>query len=270
MTDALDAERITEGLLPALRPQLRRVTVLKTVDSTNTALACLSLAEQHAHAMLAETQTAGRGRGERRWHSPPGSNVYLSLGWRLRSANAGLSALPLALAVAVAETVAAAGLDGVGVKWPNDILANGRKLAGILVESQGHAASGAAVIAGVGLNVRMAGDPEAADVIDRPWTDLESGLPAERRPVDRNRLVSGLLNRLVAALERFERSGFETFRPRYASFDLLEGRSITLEHASGDVRGIGRGVDGSGRLLLESEDGEVHAFHSGEVRVFGA
>jgi len=268
VTDVLDAERIAEGVLPALRPRLRRVTVLPTVDSTNTALAALPAAEQHAHALLAEQQTAGRGRGARRWHSPAGGNVYLSLGWRFRPAPRDLSALPLAVAVAVAEALSAAGLEGAGIKWPNDILVGGRKLAGILVESQVEGGSGVRVIAGIGLNVRMPGATGEV-AIDRPWTDLEAHLPATRHPVDRNSLVAGLLDRLLAAYERFAGSGFESFRARYAERDVLAGRELVLEHATGEIRGTGRGVDDAGRLRVALPDGGLRHFHSGEVRVFG-
>jgi BirA family biotin operon repressor/biotin-[acetyl-CoA-carboxylase] ligase len=271
VTDALDAERIAEGLLPALRPQLRRVTVLEEVDSTNTELARLPWGERHSHALLAEAQTAGRGRGDRRWHSPPGGYVYLSLGWRFRRGGPDLAALPLAVAVALAETVAAAGLAGAGVKWPNDLLVDGRKLAGILVESQSRGPAGTMAVVGIGLNVRM---PERATgaaegVIDRPWTDLESGLPASRRPVDRNALVAALLGRLLAALERFGESGFTRFRARYERLDVLAGRALTLDTADGPVRGTGRGVDDSGLLRIALPGGDVRVFHYGEVRISG-
>lgn len=269
MADALDADRIAEGVLPAIRPQLRRVTVLPQVDSTNTALLRLPPAERHGHALLAERQDAGRGRGDRRWHSPAGGNVYFSLGWRFRRSAADLAALPLAVAVALAETLAAAGLARVAIKWPNDLLVDGRKAAGILVEAQAHGASGTTVVTGIGINVRMAGDRAADAAIDRPWTDLESNLPAERRPVDRNRLVSALLDRLIATFERFERSGFETFRARYESLDCLAGQPVTLEQGDSEVRGMARGVDAAGRLRVESPGGERRAFNSGEVRVFG-
>jgi len=267
VADTLDADRIAEGVLPAIRPRLRGVTVLEQVDSTNSELARRAPAEQHGHALLAERQAAGRGRGARRWHSPPGGNVYLSFGWRFSRAPADLAALPLAVAVALGEALAAAGLAGAGIKWPNDILVRGRKLAGILVESQAHGAGGTSIIAGIGINVRMAGG-EADAAIDRPWTDLESELPPERRPVDRNRLVSALLDRLIAAFERFERSGFESFRARYEARDLLAGRAVLLEQESGEVRGVARGVDDAGRLRIESADGEIRAFHSGEARIF--
>jgi BirA family biotin operon repressor/biotin-[acetyl-CoA-carboxylase] ligase len=269
VADRLDADRIAEGVLPALRSQLRRVTVLEEVDSTNTELARRAPAEQHAHVLLAERQTAGRGRGARRWHSPAGGNVYLSLGWRFRGLGTEASALPLAVAVAVSESLAAAGVQGAGIKWPNDILVDGCKLAGILVESQARGASDTVVITGIGINVRMGstGTDRANAAIDRPWVDLESCLPARLRPVDRNRLVSGLLDRLLAAFGRFEQSGFASFRPRYEALDLLEGRALSLECETGEIRGTGRGVDDLGRLLITMADGEVRAFHSGEARL---
>jgi len=255
--------------MPALRSQLRRVTVLEQVDSTNIWLARQPPAEQHAHAVLAERQTAGRGRGDRRWHSPPGGNIYLSLGWRFPGLGAERAALPLAVAVAVSDALAATGLRGAGIKWPNDILAGGRKLAGILVESQGGAGSGVAVVAGIGVNVRMARDglAEADRLIDRPWTDLESLLPPAHCPVDRNRLVSALLDRLLAAFERFAQTGFTSFQSRYAALDLIAGRAVSLEHDAREIQGVGRGVDDSGRLLIAQPDGATRAFHAGEVRL---
>lgn len=263
---ALNAERIAEGVLPAVRPQLRRVTVLEQVGSTNTELARLPSAEQHAHALLAEAQSAGRGRGARHWHSPPGGNIYLSLGWRFRALGPDRAALPLVVAVAVSEALAAAGLQGAGIKWPNDILVDARKLAGILVESQGRGAAGVSIIAGVGINVRMnrAGGDAA---IGQPWTDLESCLPASRRPVDRNRLAAALLDRLLVAFERFEHAGFSGFRARYEALDLLAGRALSLEDGEREVCGVGGGIDETGRLRLVLPDGGTRAFHAGEVRL---
>ena len=134
----------------------------------------------------------------------------------------------MTVSLAAAEAVEELGIQGVvGIKWPNDILVDGCKLAGILVESQARGASDTVVITGIGINVRMGstGTEQANAAIDRPWVDLESCLPAPLRPVDRNRLVSGLLDRLLAAFGRFEQSGFASFRPRYEALDLLEGRA---------------------------------------------
>lgn len=268
MTEPLDSERIAESVNPALRPILRRVTVLSEVDSTNSELARLPLPEQHAHAVLAEEQLIGRGRRQRSWHSPPGGNIYLSLGWRFHSENLALSNLPLVTALCVAGALARAGLEGHGIKWPNDILVSGKKLAGILVELQSTGSEPANAVIGVGINVRMprnGQDPE--QVIDRPWTDLESHLSAASNPVDRNRLASMLLDRLIAGLQRFEDSGFASFQAAWNGYDLLQGREIRLEHRGREVAGTACGIDADGGLLLEVPGHGVRVFHSGEVSV---
>ena len=226
MTEPLDPERIAENVNPALRPVLRRVTVLQEVDSTNLELARMPLPEQHAHAVLAEEQTGGRGRRQRSWHSPPGGNIYLSLGWQFRHDHPARSNLPLVSAICVVGALAGAGLDGHGIKWPNDILLNGKKLAGILVELQSTGNGPANAVIGVGLNVRMPrSGQDPGKVIDRPWTDLESNLPRDRKPVDRNRLASMLLDRLMAGLQRFEDSGFESVQPGTRMICCKAGRS---------------------------------------------
>jgi BirA family biotin operon repressor/biotin-[acetyl-CoA-carboxylase] ligase len=270
VTERLDAERIAEGILPSLRPLLRLVTILPETDSTNSELSRLKPAEQHAHAILAERQTGGRGRRERKWHSPPGGNIYLSFGWRFMNDECPLSTLPLIVAVAVANALSRAGLTGHGIKWPNDILVNGKKLAGILVELKSAGNGGATAVIGIGINVRMpsteAEDP--AKIIDRPWTDLEAHIPAGNKPQDRNLLVSKLLDQLLAALSRFENSGFETFRNAWGKYDLLVDGRIKLEMDNGTICGIARGVNDAGELLLETKTGEVRSFNAGEVSVF--
>ena len=269
MTDKLDGERIAEGVLPSLRPLLRQVTVLEEIDSTNSELARMRSGEQHAHAVLAERQTAGRGRRRRRWHSPAGGNVYCSLGWRFPRRDLPFSTLPLVVAVAVANALERMGLKNHGVKWPNDILVGGRKAVGILAELKSSGNANTAII-GIGINVRMPASTgeDPAKLIDRPWTDLESHLDQADRPCDRNRLVSTLLDQLLASLQRFESSGFESFRSSWERWDLLRGGPVKLETDEGSVTGVALGVNGSGQLLLKLQDDEIRPFHAGEVRVF--
>lgn len=270
VTDSLDAEQIAEGVLPSLRARLRKVTVLAETDSTNSELARLNSAEQHAHAILAERQTSGRGRRERKWHSPAGGNIYLSFAWRFARGEYPFSTLPLVVAIAAANALKHVGLDGHGVKWPNDILVNGKKLTGILVELKSGGDGRATTIIGVGINVRMpsAASEDPLEIIDRPWTDLESHLAEPFKPCDRNRLAAAVLDQLLASLDRFERSGFETFRGAWRKYDLLENGQVTVELDDGQVTGIARGVSEAGELLLETADGETQLFHSGEVRVY--
>ena len=270
MTDLLDAETILEGVLPTLRPLLRRVTVLEEVDSTNSELQRLLAPERHAHALLAERQVRGRGRRQRSWHSPAGGNIYMSLGWQFRKEQLPLSTLPLVVAVCVAQALARTGLQGHGIKWPNDILVDGAKLAGILVELQSSGDVGATAVIGIGLNVRMpvreGEDPR--QLIDRPWTDLQSHLTNGSLPGGRNRLAVNLLDQLLAALGRFEQTGFDTFAAAWKEFDLLNGNPVTLDLDKGTVTGIAQGINNDGELMVTMEDGCISSFHSGEVRVF--
>jgi BirA family biotin operon repressor/biotin-[acetyl-CoA-carboxylase] ligase len=270
MTEALDGERIAESVNPALRSRLRRVTVLAEVDSTNSALHRLSAAEQHGHAILAECQTLGRGRRQRHWHSPAGGNIYMSLGWRFEREDLVLSNLPLLAALSVASALSRIGLEGHGIKWPNDILVAKRKVAGILVELQSAGNAPASAVIGMGINVRMPATQtqDPAKIIDRPWTDLDSHLDAAHHPCSRNRLAVLLLDELLAALPRFEQSGFDAFRQAWNERDLLKGRRIRLQRDGGDVGGIAEGVNEDGGLRLKRDNGTIDVFHSGEVSVF--
>ena len=269
MTETLDAGRITEGVLPALRPLLRQVTVLDEVDSTNRCLDRMAPSERHGHAVIADRQTAGRGRRDRRWHSPAGGNLYFSLGWRFRCADLPLSTLPLLAAVATAEALRRFGLTGHGIKWPNDILVEGKKLAGILVELRSAGADTSAII-GIGINLDM---PESnvedpAQSIDRPWTDLATSMSEPSVARERNRVATLLLDQLLASLQRFETSGFSSFRGAWGRYDVLNGSSVTLETEAGPVGGRAIGISDRGELRVEKDDGAVIICNAGEVRVF--
>lgn len=269
MTEEFDARRIAEGVLPALRPLLRQVTVLEEVDSTNRFLERMSPAERHGHAVIAERQTAGRGRRDRRWHSPAGGNLYFSLGWRFRRDDLPFSTLPLLAAVGAAEALQRFGLKGHGIKWPNDILVEGKKLAGILVELKSAGTTSSAII-GIGINLSMpaAAGEDPARSIDRPWTDLARWMPEPSVANERNRVAMLLLDQLLASLERFETSGFGSFRGAWERYDLLADSPVTLETDDGPVEGRAVGLSGTGELLVAGADGSVAAYHAGEVRVF--
>jgi BirA family biotin operon repressor/biotin-[acetyl-CoA-carboxylase] ligase len=265
--DRLDPGLIREAMAPEAQVKLRQLTLLQETDSTNTAVQRLPGDRQHAHAVLAECQTGGKGRRERSWHSPAGGNIYLSLGWWFRDCRWPLSTLPLIVAIAVCRALARTGLHGHGIKWPNDILAQDKKLAGILVELQSAGSSPALAVIGVGLNVRMP-PPKAGETeikIDRPWTDLVSQLKPEDAGIRRNRLVSFLLNELLEALVAFEGAGFEVFGDAWRELDLLQGKRIQLEHNGQILAGVAHGVDKNGGLLLETATSGIQVFHSGEV-----
>ena len=256
----LDAERILSAVDPAARGRLARVEVLPTVDSTNRFLQSLGASGAPSGTVcLAEHQSAGRGRRGRTWISPFGAALYLSLLWRFPLAPAALGPLSVAVGVLVAEALEELGVEGAGLKWPNDLLWRGRKLAGVLTEVAGEATGPAQVVIGLGVNVHL--PPAVGDAIDQPWVDLST---IQGGRVDRNVLASRLLERLSIGLDRFSREGFAPFRGAWDRLDLARGRPVVMTLGEGRVAGTCRGLDDSGALLVESQ-GRTGRYLSGEV-----
>lgn len=257
--DLLDAESISAGLSAAAKPMLGELVVYDQVDSTNArVLAALEAGAGHAQVVLAEQQTAGRGRRGRSWASPFAGGVSLSIGWQFQGGVQLLEGLSLAVGVALARALEKFAVPGVRLKWPNDVWCQGRKLAGVLLELSGDLTDRCAVVVGVGLNMRL--PAAAADGIDQPWIDLEQVRPG----ISRNQLVSEMLNQLLTLLEAYPKGGFAPWREAWQALDQFAGAEVCLQSAQQRWCGIERGVDQSGALLLET-DGEVHAYHGGEV-----
>jgi len=265
--EPLSAERVRAALSGRAKATLRALTVVREVDSTNSELARLPAEQRHGHAILADAQTNGRGRRQRVWHSPPGGNIYLSLGWRSGLQTAALSTLPLVVGLCLCRSLEKVGLRGHGVKWPNDILVRDAKLAGILVEMESPGSGPSVGIIGAGLNVRMPGNATGMPPlsIDQPWTDLASELPAKRGMIDRNAVAASLLDELLAGLAEFEGRGFEAFRNDWERFDLLKGRRVALQAVGSVHRGIVRGIDASGGLAVDLDDGGVQVYYAADV-----
>lgn len=257
--ELLDPALILERIDPAMRDQLGGLNVESSVDSTNSALRRLAVEDQHAAVILAEHQSGGRGRRGRRWHSPFGRNLYLSMGWMFEKALSELGCLPLVVALATARALGRTGLLGHRVKWPNDLLLEGRKLGGCLVEVQGDSQGPCHAVLGVGINVHMP-PSEATAGIDQPWTDLHSHLP----DCSRNTLAAVLLEELLTSLDLFARQGFTPFRDEWEQLDGLNGQSIEVFSGSHVFQGTASGVDDSGALLLNTGK-EFLKLHSGEV-----
>ena len=262
--EALDAEAIRAQLDPALRRRLRTIAVHWQVDSTNTEL--LHAAAGGAPDLtvcVAEMQTAGRGRRGRAWISPLGANVYFSLLKRFERGMGTLSGLSLVVGVALAQALEDCGAAGTGLKWPNDIVAGGRKLAGILVEAGGEFLGPCFAVIGIGVNLRL---PDDADT-GQPATDL-ARICAGAVP-SRNRVVARLLMRLVDALDRFGTDGFAAFAKAYAVRDALAGMRVRVQCAQGVRDGIAEGVDARGALRVR-HDADLAVYDSAEVTVRAA
>jgi BirA family biotin operon repressor/biotin-[acetyl-CoA-carboxylase] ligase len=259
--ETLDAGAIRALLEPALSKRVGNLDVHWQIDSTNSALL-----RQAAHGAtdlsvcVAEVQSAGRGRRGRAWVSPLAGNVYFSLLKRFSGGMAALSGLSLVVGIALLQALQDCAVSGVGLKWPNDVLAQDRKLAGVLVELGGEFLGPCYAVIGVGINMRL---PRRANT-GQPSIDLAS-LCGAAAPA-RNLVIARLLTRLADALGRFEQAGFVAFRDEFAQHDLLAGRAVRVQTADGVHDGIAEGIDARGALRVR-ESGIAAVYDSAEVSV---
>ena len=259
--ELLDAHRIRTQLQAPTASCLASLEIAWSLDSTNSELLRRKTPEHGTAVLLAEQQTGGRGRRGRQWASPIAANLYLSLSRQFSGGLARLGGLSLVVGVAVAEALRQAGYETVGVKWPNDLLAQGRKLGGILVEGGGEHGGPVRAVIGIGVNVRM--PAPAAAMIGQVWTDLATlgGVPPSR-----NGVASRLLDTLLPALELFDREGLSPFRARYAALDVLVGREVIVHGPQGDEHGVAEGIGDDGALQVRV--GELQRqVHAGDVSV---
>ena len=225
--------------------------VVDEIDSTNTELMRRARAGDVAPSVLvAERQTAGRGRLGRQWHSEAGASLTFSIGVPLQPANwAGLS---LVVGLSLAESLHPT----IGLKWPNDLWWRDRKLGGILIETLGTGAPRRAIV-GVGLNVGA--PPQSAPELRTPATSLHEAVG----PVQAPDVLLQVLPPLLRALAAFEQEGFAPLRERFHARDVLRGRAVQLADGA---QGSALGVDGEGVLWVQTAAG-VHSIASGEVSV---
>jgi BirA family biotin operon repressor/biotin-[acetyl-CoA-carboxylase] ligase len=260
--DLLDRETILSALSEQTRAGLDSLEVLLEVDSTNSWLREQALKGARSGSVcLAELQHAGRGRHGRQWVSPFAGNLCLSLLWRTGLGAAALGGLSLVAGIAVLRCLQSAGIQGAGLKWPNDILVNDAKLAGILIDVAGEASGPCAVVIGVGININL---PDAAGAtIDQPWTEL-SALDGNG-DLSRNRLAAMLIDNLFDVLAGFDGQGLQAFTDEWCRHDVVAGRTVSLQLPHTRVTGTARGIDESGALLLETAGGVEQHFQSGEI-----
>lgn len=240
-----------------------KVTVLPVIDSTNQYLLDRISSLNSGDCCVAEYQQAGRGRRGRKWFSPFGANLYLSMFWRLEQGPAAAIGLSLVIGIVMAEVLHDLGADKVRVKWPNDLYLNDRKLAGILVELTGKTGDAAQIVIGAGLNMVMR--QVQADIVNQGWITLqEAGIT-----IDRNTLAVRLIKDLRDALTLFEQDGLAPFLSRWEKLDNFIHRPVKLIIGDKEIFGISRGIDAQGALLLE-QDGVLKPWVGGEISLRSA
>ncbi|NRF15965.1 bifunctional biotin--[acetyl-CoA-carboxylase] ligase/biotin operon repressor BirA [Vibrio coralliilyticus] len=236
-----------------------RVKLIPIIDSTNQYLLDRVDNLESGSVCLAEYQAKGRGRRGREWVSPFGSNLYLSMFWRLDAGMAAAMGLSLVVGVAIVEALEEMGLIGVKLKWPNDLYYQDKKLAGILVEMSGQAGAAANLVIGMGLNLMMS---EATEGITQPWACLDE--VADNQQIDRNQLAIIMITTLHKALDDYELYGMAGFVERWNRLDNFIDRPVKLLMGPREISGIARGINEQGAVLLETENG-LETFIGGEI-----
>ena len=239
------------------------VAVLPVIDSTNQYLLDRISELQSGDVCVAEYQQAGRGRRGRKWFSPFGANLYLSMYWRLEQGPAAAIGLSLVIGIVMAEVLHDLGATQVRVKWPNDLYLQDRKLSGILVELIGKTGDAAQIVIGAGINLAMRRVEE--DVINQGWINLqEAGIA-----IDRNTLAVRLIKELRTSLQLFELEGLTPYLSRWEKLDNFINRQVKLIIGDREIVGISRGINAQGALLLE-QNGEIKPWMGGEISLRSA
>lgn len=266
-TPLLQASTI-RALLPAPeRARLRRGECLWMTGSTNAdLLQAAAVPPGQFDFLSAEYQSAGRGRRTRRWFAPPGGALCLSLSWSFAALPADIAALSLAIGVCVLRALQTVDRAGAALKWPNDIVMQGRKLGGILIELRAEGAGPALVVIGVGLNVALG--PQLLEQVRASGTEAADlgALASGEAGIDRNRLAAALLAACVSGLVQFEQQGFRPFMAEWRAADSLAGKAVLVSAEGGSIAGHARGIDVDGALCVQTRDG-LQRFVTGEVTV---
>jgi BirA family biotin operon repressor/biotin-[acetyl-CoA-carboxylase] ligase len=246
--ELLEASRIWTELSKNSQQRLANLDILDSIDSTNS----YALSQQNKavpYACLAEYQTAGRGQHGREWLSPYASGLCLSLKQNYTTLNQPLAGLNIALAVTVARVLRDLGANDIGLKWPNDIIWQGRKLAGLLLESR-YANKKYEIVIGIGMNVKM---PQIEiEAITQTWVDLYTVLG---HPISRNKLAALLIEQCLETLLNYPQLGLEAFMNDWHNFDLSYGKTVTLNIPhKGFITGTAWGINQLGALRVDNQD----------------
>ena len=256
--DLLDFDSIASQLESSLPLKLH---LFPHIDSTNSYL--MRHESPALNVCLAESQSAGRGRRGRAWVSPFAQNIYCSIGWGFDGGVAVLGGLSLVVGLVVVRTLQRFGVTGLELKWPNDVLYQDRKLAGVLIEMTGDPAGYCQVVIGVGINVDMADD--ASLTITQPWIDLREIVDQQKLSrIPRNELAAALIDELVKVLSDYEQQGFASYCAEWESFNAHTGYLVELINGSNISSGICLGINEIGALVLETSTGK-ETFQGGEI-----
>ena len=247
-----------EKILSKLSNEFRSKVILEVFDTISSTNDYLLRKEKNKNKdikiCIAEEQTKGRGRRGKSWISPKFKNIYFSLNSYFKKED--LSGLSIAVALSVSKVLTKINVMSL-IKWPNDLLVGNKKICGILIETA-KVGELTKVVIGIGINVNM----EYSELIDQEWTSIKL---EKKQSVDRNSIITEMINQLCITLNKFEQEEFDYFLKRFTSLDLLRDKEFTLKDKPNETF-IGKGIDNKGFLIAQNlKDQRIVKFSSGEV-----
>lgn len=261
----LDVDGIGAGLDGATRARLELLETFDEIDSTNSYL-MQQAKPQPGSIRVAATlnQTAGRGRYGKKWVSPPGSGLCLSIAYTFERKPENLQALTLAIGLGVIKALEVCNVDGVMLKWPNDLVLNGGKLGGILTEAHASGTKAISIVTGIGINIDVAAGFEHELGPERilPVADLND---CGRELPTHDRMTAHLIDSTCSTVAEYDARGFAPFFRDWLTHDWLQGQNVTVDVKNQKVSGLAAGIDEDGALLLDPDNGERLSVTSGSV-----
>jgi len=261
--DLYTAASMLKSINSVLKNTEVSIFIFVSIDSTNTYLKSLQNTENRLLICLTEQQTDGRGRRGKKWTSPFGQNVYMSMRKRVKVTPLNSMSISLIVGLSVVDALEALGYTGLQIKWPNDIYCFEKKLAGILIEVVSVKSNSIEVIIGIGLNVKVS--REAANKIDQEWIDLSSA--SENIPPSKDTLVTKITTTVCSYLHIFEADGLSAFREMWKRYDFLLSKKVKIQYENGVEYGVAEGISRHGELLVKGENDEQIVVNAGEVSV---
>jgi BirA family biotin operon repressor/biotin-[acetyl-CoA-carboxylase] ligase len=262
--ELLNKNLILDSLSASSIQVINNIDVFFNIDSTNEYLISETKLNKYNNSLcqvcFAEHQKNGKGRRGKRWVSPLGGNIYCSLSWNFNKSFHELAGLSIAVSVGMTNLLVKMGVTDIELKWPNDILWQGKKLFGVLLEMHGEASGPCTTIIGIGINYKM---PNKNIEIDQPWCDLDSIL---KNLPSRNEFAANIIDNLISSIQIFERHGLAAFMDLWNEYDVIKDKPITIKKLDTQEQGIARGIDSSGALLVE-QHGTIIPLYSGDVSI---
>ena len=254
-------ESIKSGLPNNLLDDIDSIFIKDLTESTNDdAKNHLKVQKALFSVHLAEKQIAGRGRNNRKWVSPHGKNIYISLGWKSKLIHSQLEGLSLAVAACLISSLKEFSSQNIQIKWPNDLLIDKKKISGVLIETS-DSGEGLDVVIGIGINVHM-NTAEGAE-IDQDWGNLEEN---HSNKLDRNKIVQSIISKLHELFNEYPQSGFKKYRNTFESYNLLKDKLCKVEMDRETFEGKVIGVNETGEFLVEKDE-EIRHLRYGEVSI---